>query len=293
VRFLLMLLGLAATPMLAAQGQPRVVILGDSIAYDGRWTSRVESALRLTPAYAEAFIVNLALPSETASGLSEAGHAGGAFPRPCIHDRLAAVLRQTKPTLVIACYGMNDGIYQPFDAANFTAYKQGMERLVATVRASGARIILLTPPPHGADKTRTSPQDYDNVLEAFSGWLNAKSAMGWDVIDIRPALRKSIEDEKSANPSFRYAADNVHPGDFGHQAIADAVLAGLWPMLKLADKPEVGSAARIKSISEAQQALKLAWLSQTGHKRPGIPKGLPLAEAEARASEALGRARSL
>ena len=288
-----MLLGLAATPMLAAQGQPRVVILGDSIAYDGRWTSRVESALRLTPAYAEAFIVNLALPSETASGLSEAGHAGGAFPRPCIHDRLAAVLRQTKPTLVIACYGMNDGIYQPFDAANFTAYKQGMERLVATVRASGARIILLTPPPHGADKTRTSPQDYDNVLEAFSGWLNAKSAMGWDVIDIRPALRKSIADEQAVNPSFRYAADNVHPGDFGHQAIADAVLAGLWPMLKLADKPEVGSAARIKSVSEAQQALKLAWLSQTGHKRPGIPKGLPLAEAEARASEALGRARSL
>lgn len=293
MRFLLMLLGLAALPMLAAQGQPRVVILGDSVAYDGRWTSRVESALRQTPTYAEAYIINLALPSETASGLSEAGHAGGAYPRPWIHDRLSTVLRLTKPTLVIACYGMNDGIYQPFDATNFAAYKQGMERLVTTVRASGARIILLTPPLHGADKTRTTPQDYDNVLEAYSGWLNAKSAMGWDVIDIRPALRKSIDDEKSVNPSFRYASDNVHPGDFGHQAIAEATLAGLWPILKLTDKPEVGSAERIKYIGESQQFLKLAWLSQTGHKRPGIPKGLPLAEAEAKAAEALSRARSL
>ncbi len=280
-------------PSLSGEEQARVVILGDSIAYDGRWTSRVESALRQTPTYADAYIVNLALPSETASGLSEAGHASGAFPRPCIHDRLSTVLRLTKPTLVIACYGLNDGIYQPFDAANFTAYKQGMERLVATVRASGSRVILLTPPLHGADKARTSPQDYDNVLEAYSGWLNAKSAMGWDVIDIRPALRKSIDEEKSVNPSFRYATDNVHPGEFGHQAIAEAVLAGLWPMLKLTNKPEVGSAARIKCIGEAQQLLKHAWLSQTGHKRPGIPKGLPLAEAEAKATEALSRARSL
>ncbi|HAZ65929.1 MAG TPA: G-D-S-L family lipolytic protein, partial [Opitutae bacterium] len=95
--------------------EPRVVILGDSITYDGRWVARVESALRSTSTYTNATILNLGLPSETASGLSEPGHAGGTFPRPCIHDRLGAVLTQTKPTLVIACYGMNDGIYQPFD----------------------------------------------------------------------------------------------------------------------------------------------------------------------------------
>lgn len=292
MRALAVLLTLVIVASGHAGQPPRVLILGDSIAYDGRWTTRVESALRATPEYADAFIVNLALPSETASGLSEAGHAGGAFGRPCIHDRLGEALKQTKPTLVIACYGMNDGIYQPFDPANFNAYKQGMTRLVNEVRATGARIILVTPPLHAPDKAKSSPEDYDNVLEAYAGWLVSMSALRWEVVDIRPALRAAIADEKARNPSFRYAADNVHPGDFGHQAIADAVLGGLWPLLKLQGKPEVGSAARLKSIGEAQQLLKLAWLSQVGHKRPGIPKGLSVEAATAKANEALIRAKT-
>lgn len=288
----LRILAPALLTALSTAETPRVVILGDSIAYDGRWTTRVESALRATPAYAEAVILNLALPSETASGLSEPGHAGGLFARPCVHDRLAEVLKQTRPTLVIACYGMNDGVFEPFNDANFAAYKRGMERLVAAVRASDARIILVTPPLHAPDRKRTAARDYDNVLEAYSGWLNSKAAVGWEVIDIRPALRTAIDVEKARTPSFQYAEDNVHPGALGHQFIADAVLDGLWPKLRLADKPEAGSAARLKAVGEAQQVLKLAWLRQTGHKRPGIPKGLPLEAAERQAAEALGKAKS-
>lgn len=279
--------------LVGAAEQPRVLILGDSIAYAGGWPTRVESALRNTPSHADAVILNLALPSETASGLSEPGHAGGTFPRPCVHDRLASVLKQTKPTLVIANYGMNDGIYETLSDANFNAFKQGMEKLVAACRASGARVIVLTPPLHAADKAKTSPADYDNVLEAYAGWLNSKTAMGWEVVDIRPALREAITDEKSRDPSFRYASDNVHPGDAGHRMIADAVLAGIWPLLKLPGKPEVGSPARLKAIGEAQNALKLAWLTQTGHKRPGLPKGSSVAEAEQKATTALQKARSL
>ena len=97
--------------------EPRVLFLGDSITYDGRWTTLVESALRATPAFESAEIVNMGLPSETVSGLSEEGHAGGKFPRPDLHERLGRVLEGYKPTLVIACYGMNDGIYLPPDPA--------------------------------------------------------------------------------------------------------------------------------------------------------------------------------
>lgn len=292
MRLLALTLALVSAHTIAAT-QPRVVILGDSIAYAGGWPTRVESALRNTPTYADAVILNLALPSETTSGLSEPGHAGGTFPRPCVHDRLSAVLKQTKPTLVIANYGMNDGIYETLSDANFSAFKKGMEKLVAACRASGARVILLTPPLHGADKAKTSPTDYDNVLEAYAGWLNSKTAMGWEVVDIRPALREAIANEKSRDRSFRYAADNIHPGDVGHRIIADAVLEGIWPLLKLTGKPEVGSVARIKAIGEAQNALKLAWLAQTGHKRPGLPKGAPLAAAEQQAAEALEKSRGL
>lgn len=292
MRHLVQFICLACTLANAAT-QPRIVLLGDSIAYNGGWPTRVESALRNTPTYADAIFINLALPSETASGLSEAGHAGGAFPRPCIHDRLVELLKQTKPTLVLVNYGMNDGIYEPLSDKNFTAYKQGMERLVAACRANGARVIVITPPLHGGDKTKTSAQDYDNVLEAYSGWLNSKTAMGWDVIDIRPALRDAIANEKSRTPSFRYAADNVHPGELGHAFIADATLTGLWSLLKLTDKPNPGSPARLKAIGEAQTALKLAWLSQVGHKRPGIPKGTSVPEAEKQAAVALERAKKL
>ena len=58
--------------------------------------------------------INAGLPTETVSGLSEEGHAGGSFPRPDLHERLERVLPATRPDVVIACYGMNDGIYLPY-----------------------------------------------------------------------------------------------------------------------------------------------------------------------------------
>ena len=70
--------------------------------------------------------LNLGLPSETVSGLSEPGHAGGQFPRPDLHERLERVLEKTRPELVIACYGMNDGIYLPFDAERFRKFTNGL-----------------------------------------------------------------------------------------------------------------------------------------------------------------------
>ncbi len=48
--------------------EPRVAILGDSITYSGRWSTLVESALRSTPAFSDAEIVNFGLASETLSG---------------------------------------------------------------------------------------------------------------------------------------------------------------------------------------------------------------------------------
>ena len=63
------------------------------------------------------------------SGLSEAGHAGGKFPRPDIHERLDRVLATVKPDLVFACYGMNCGIYLPLDDKRFAAYQAGIRKL--------------------------------------------------------------------------------------------------------------------------------------------------------------------
>ena len=145
VRRTTLFLCLLSSATFAAQ-PARIAFLGDSITYDGRWPALVESALRATPQFADADIVNFGLPSETVSGLSEAGHADGAFPRPCLHERLDRVLAAFEPTLVLACYGMNDGIYLPPDQSRLEAFQKGLLRLKSAVERQGARIIFITPP---------------------------------------------------------------------------------------------------------------------------------------------------
>src|SRR4029077_565474 len=105
--------------------------------------------------------LNLGLPSETVSGLSEDGHAGGQFPRPDLHERLGRVLEKTRPDLVIACYGMNDGIYLPLDTARFQKYKDGLQRLRDQASNASAKVIHLTPPVFDAlpIKARLAPAD--------------------------------------------------------------------------------------------------------------------------------------
>lgn len=274
-------------PLVLKAAEPRVLFLGDSITYDGRWTTGVESALRGTAEFGEAEIVNVGLPSETTSGLSEEGHAGGKFPRPCVHERLARVLGGFKPTLVIACYGMNDGIMQPPNPARMAAYEKGMTTLKEEVEEAGARIIFITPPLYQADKPSDDPNHYDKVLDAFAAWLVSKKKDNWEVVDIRPSLRAEIAKAKAASPAFVFAGDGVHPGDEGHRFMARAICDGLWPLLKLPGEPVLADGKAFVTLKEAQDILKLAWLTETRHLRPGIPAGQKVAVAEDKAAKLL------
>ena len=124
----------------------RVVFLGDSITYAGTYVDFIETVIRTrTPGW-KGEIIDLGLSSETVSGLSELGHAKGKFPRPDLHERLARILAQTKPDVVVACYGMNDGIYFPLAEERFAKFRDGMTRLHVAVVATGATIIHVTPP---------------------------------------------------------------------------------------------------------------------------------------------------
>lgn len=285
IPFLLRLLATLVLVLHTQAAPPRVAILGDSITYDGRWATRVEAALRATPEFAAAEIVNFGLGSETVSGLSEAGHAGGKFPRPCLHERLPRILDAFKPTLVLACYGMNDGIYLPLEDSRFKAYQDGLVKLKSDVEKQGGKIILITPPLHNADKPAVDPNHYDAVLDAYGDWLVSRRADGWEVIDIRPDLKQAVAAEKARNPPFIYAKDNVHPDDEGHHFIADSITRQLWPLLGLPGAPTPPDAAALTILRNRSQLLKLAWLTHTRHTRPGVPAGLPLDQAEAEAEK--------
>ena len=86
----------------------RVLFLGDSITHAGGYIAWIEMQCRLQGMDPLPEFINVGLSSETCTGLSEPDHP---FPRPDIHERLDRALQQVQPDVVVACYGMNDGIY--------------------------------------------------------------------------------------------------------------------------------------------------------------------------------------
>ena len=261
----------------------RVVVLGDSITHDGRWVAHLVAWMERQGTAAD--VLDLGLPSETVSGLSEDGHADGRFPRPDLAERLDRVLRITRPDLVLACYGMNCGIYQPFDEARFGKFKAGVERLHAAVDKSGARIVHLTPPPYEkpAEKKGTADHDYDQVLAAYSAWLVSKRADGWLVIDVHGPVSRLLAERRKADPAARFAADGVHPDDAGHWAMFRAVAAGLGDVAMASAETPMPVAAFLPDVTARLHLLRDAYLAAIGHDRPGLPAGLPLTDAEQKA----------
>ena len=288
-------IGVPATQL---AGCRRVVFVGDSITYSGQYVDDVEMVLRRFAPKSEFEFLNLGLPSETVSGLSEPGHAGGAFPRPNLHDRLERLLELTRPNLVIACYGMNDGIYYPFDEERFKAFQNGIKLLHERVLKSGAKIIHVTPPVFDSAPIHNHtlqaglaayPQPYegyDTVLERYSSWLLEQRKRGWSVIDVHSPMKETLKKERSKNSNFLFAADGVHLNDAGHWLFARILLRGIAPGIGGASFPEVPTSRdreMLRLLHTRNRTLSDAWLTTIGHKRPGMEKGLPLPEAVAKA----------
>lgn len=264
--FLLPILGFFSG---VAWGQPigagvhRVLFLGNSITYAGGYITDVEAYFDSRHPHDTVEFINLGLPSETVSGLSEPGHAGGRFPRPDLHERLHRILEKIHPDVIFACYGMNDGIYMPLDEERFQRYKEGMQWLHDTlVKATGARVIFLTPPV------------YDELRGGKSGYAE----FGID--------------------GFALTADGIHPGEVGHWLMARGVLLYLgekevtrFSSIKRAMDAVPDGEKILELVGERQSFMKDAWLTWTGHKRPDMKVGLPMEEARGKAVEIEGRLR--
>ena len=279
-------------------GARRVLFLGDSITYSGQYVESIEAyfATRFPDRTIE--FLNLGLPSETVSGLSEEGHASGKFPRPDLHERLARVLEKTKPDTVLACYGMNDGIYLPYAPERFAAFSNGLARLRKAVAAAGAKMIHVTPPVF--DETRGQGPGYGNTLDRYAEWMLGQRAAGWEIADIHTPMNRVLIERRKADPKFFLAGDGVHAGEPGHWIMAKHILQHLGAK----DLASIESAADmvvqhpkgaqlLKLVQQKQRILKDAWLTDTGHQRPGMNRGLPLGEAQAKAALVETQIRSL
>ncbi len=215
-----------------------VLFLGDSITFAGGYVAQIDAVLRSRRPTEKFTLINLGLPSETCTGLTETDHP---FPRPDVHERLDRALAEIKPTVVFIGYGMNDGIYHPFDQKRFDAYKAGIAKLLEKVRAAKARPLLLTPSPFDAlpiqAKTRPADAadfsykapfaDYDGVLRRYSDWLLTLRKADLPVIDVHAAVTRYLHQRRRTEPNFTLARDGIHPDTVGHTLIARAILAGL------------------------------------------------------------------
>lgn len=252
----------------------KIVILGDSITQGGGYVSFTDYYLQKLRPKLRWEVYGLGLSSETLSGLSEPGHAGGKFPRPCLFERLGRTLAKTKPDVVIACYGMNDGIYQPLEDQRFKAFQDGVTKLIEQCQAAGVkRIVLLTPPIYDAD-TKAGEFNYDTVLTAYAAWEMTIKRPGVEVIDLHTTMRKARDARSEI-----FSKDRIHPGDDGHLLMARTLLAGLGLVT-----PEM-SVATIKAdplFIQADNLRKLRagrWMNHIGYTRERVVAPGPLGTA--------------
>lgn len=304
--------GGAELPGLA--GVKRVVFVGDSITYNGQFIEILDGYLSARSPASSHELLNLGLPSETVSGLSEPGHANGNFPRPDLHERLDRLLAQTKPDLVVACYGMNCGIYHPFSTERFEKFQAGITKLRTAVEKAGARIVHLTPPtfdpqpikertlPAGLAEYRQPYEGYNVVLDRYAEWLLSQREQGWQVIDVHFPMNQALAQKRQQNPGFTFAKDGVHMDAAGHWLVAQQILmawgvpsgdfAGAGTGAEFLQRLDHGEAIG-KLCQQRQRLLKDAWLSQVGHLRPGMKAGLPLSSAQSQAGEWTAQIRAL
>jgi lysophospholipase L1-like esterase/pimeloyl-ACP methyl ester carboxylesterase len=295
---LLALLSLGAVSRASAELQfpleaKRILFLGDSITHSGQYVAWIETQLRLQGIHPLPEIVNIGLGSETCSGLSEPDHP---FPRPDVHERLERALAKVKPDVVVACYGMNDGIYYPFGEERFKAYQNGVNRLVEKAHAAGAKVVLMTPPPFDPvplrDKGKLKPaseekyayfamyENYDDVLARYGKWVMTQKDRAEMLIDLHTPMTQYVAEKRKKDSQFTLSPDGIHPNAEGHRLLGETILRA-WG-IESTSEPD---AELLKLMQQRMTLLHDAWLSDVGHKRPGIKPGLPLDEATAKAKE--------
>ncbi|QDU80235.1 hypothetical protein Pla110_19590 [Polystyrenella longa] len=270
----------------------RILMLGDSITWAGSYVTDIDLWLRTQDWVGEMpLVINTGLSSETVSGLTEEGHAGGKFPRPDLATRIDSVLATTKPDLVFACYGMNCGIYKPLDEQRFASYKAGIRMVQAKVNAAGAKLILVTPP-YFDDQVAKKDFSYNAVLDAYSDWLVTLREEGQPVIDLHDSMQAEVESRRKSDPQFTFQKDSIHPDSAGHWAMAQPIIRWFGDEESAnAESPaamliEVENADKVVGLAHQRMSvLRNAYLTAAGHDRPGVPEGKAVEDAEKEAEK--------
>lgn len=148
------------------------------------------------------------------------------------------------------------------------------------------------------DELKGQKTGYANTLDKYADWIIRQKKKGnWQVADLHYPMKIFLMahrkvDAKFHLSGFAFAEDGVHPNETGHWIMAKAILlylgekeAALIPDIKSVLAMNKNGDEILKLVTQRQEMMKDAWLTATGHKRPGMKQGLPLEEAKQKASE--------
>lgn len=255
----------------------RVLFLGNSITQNGLYVSIIEYALKRENPSINYDIISIGLSSETINCHTEADHP---FPRPCLKDRLDRALQEIKPDLIIANYGMNDGIYHPPNKERFLAYQKGIKTLIKKVKVLNKKLILLTPTPfekemkkgkllskEGDDFSYKQPYEaYDEVLHQYGNWLLQQASSFVQVIDLHKALQLEKQERKSQASTKYLTTDGIHPNQEGHFLMARTFLEGVGVESDL-KWTTIQADPLFQRVHEKRQDRSKRWLNYIGYTR--------------------------
>lgn len=253
----------------------RVVFLGDSITQAGGYITFVDYYLEKLYPEQDFDIYGLGLASETLSGLSEDNHAGGKFPRPCLFERLGRLLEKAKPDVVFACYGINDGIYQPLDSERFSAFQNGVKKLIEACQAAGVEQIVLVTPPIYDTTTKPGEFNYDSVMTEYAAWEMKLDEPGVHVIDLHSAMRKARDARTEV-----FSKDRVHPGADGHLFMAQTILTSLNVPVSEQPLETIQADPLYKEVNKLRQLRSSNWMKHIGYTREKTVPPQPLGDTE-------------
>ena len=258
----------------------RVAFLGDSNTQAGTYVSLTAYFLEKEFPGEQFEIYGLGLASETLSGLSEPNHAGGAFPRPCLFERLGRVLEKLKPEIVFACYGMNDGIYLPLENKRFLAFQEGVKKLIEQCQSAGVKKIILVTPPLYDFPPGEQGFNYDSVLTAYAEWEMSIKTPGVQVVDLHTPMMKSRAGRKEA-----FSNDRVHPGEEGHLFMARTLLAALKVKTSEETLATIKADPLFQQVDQLRQLRSGRWMQHIGYTREKTVEPQPLGTTESDAAK--------
>lgn len=154
---------------------------------------------------------------------------GGAGP---IDQRLARDVFPLAPTVISIMLGMNDGGYHPLTDATQTAYTQGYDHLLHSLRENlpGLRITLVGPSPF--DDVTRAPRfagGYNGVMQQFAQ-LDKEMAQryGGSFVDLNGPVVELLKNAEAKDhaAAVRLLPDRVHPEPLAHWVMAEALLKG-------------------------------------------------------------------